>query len=146
MGVDGDDSPPDPVMCTESALDLESISIDLSALDLQFKLQIEPKREDIITLDEALTRVGGFGRFQVFSCMVFAVLRNFGQLPVYIFGINSEVPELYCRHSSYDAYEICTTYYVCSKRSEPNFEFRPNLNKAGFVNNWVIRNDWMCLS
>jgi len=40
-------------------------------------VQQKPRREEI-SLDEALRRVGGFGRFQCLSVFVFAILRNVG--------------------------------------------------------------------
>jgi hypothetical protein len=104
-----------------------------------------PRREEI-SLDEALKRVGGFGRFQCLAVMVFAIIRNVGQLPIYTFSINSEIPELVCRHSPTETFQICSTDYVCSHRSNPipDFEWSPNWNKPGIVKNWVLSNDWIC--
>jgi hypothetical protein len=136
---------PNGYSCGPDGYGYENTNDNQNLLSLPKKVPITSKREEI-SLDEALKRVGGFGRFQAFSVSVMSIVRNIGSLPVYIFGINSDIPELVCRNYPSETFQVCSTEYVCSNRSIPNFEFSPNWSKPGLVNNWVMRNDWTCLS
>ena len=42
----------------------------------------------LFTVNSAFEQIGGFGRFQLFACIVFAILRNVGSLFLITFGLN----------------------------------------------------------
>lgn len=49
---------------------------------------------EIMTLNQAFNRAGGFGRFQYLVCIVTALLRNFGMTYIYLAAL-ATIPQDY---------------------------------------------------
>ena len=52
------------------------------------------------TLNSAFEQIGGFGRFQFISIIIFSLLRSYGQLIIYLYAQNTEPIPFLCRTDS----------------------------------------------
>ena len=54
------------------------------------------------TLNSVFDQIGGFGKFQVLSLIIFSFIRNFGSYPLYLFGLSVEPQEFNCAFAGDD--------------------------------------------
>lgn len=97
------------------------------------------------TLNSAYEQIGGFGRFQFLVVIIFSLLRNSAQWPVYLFGMSMEPQEYLCREKPEDAFDFCSTTFICSKRAaHEKIEFKPLDGTNYFFDNLYVQYDLMC--
>lgn len=100
----------------------------------------------VFTVDSALNQIGGFGRFQFLTMILLTILRNYGQLPVYIFEVCIEKAEYECRSGPTQPWADCSIKFICDTRklSLDGFEWQPKTGEDGYSYNWFVDNDMMC--
>jgi len=81
--------------------------------------------------------------FAIFIC---ALLRNYGQLSIYLFGLNSDPQEYLCRTSPDEPFTQCSNRYICHMReSNPDgIEYILDQDRVGALANWFHTRDYMC--
>ena len=68
------------------------------------------------TLNSVFDQIGGFGKFQVLTLIIFAFIRNFGSYPLYLFGLSVEPQEYVCAFAVDDQefnLEPCSIEHIC---------------------------------
>jgi len=84
--------------------------------------------QKVFTLNSAFKQIGGFGRFQVFMTLVFALVRSYGMLMVYIYAQNTEPQPYLCRTNSISEFAQCQASLICEMRSLnlTGLEYKPD--------------------
>ena len=66
----------------------------------------EDKKTDekpkVFTLNSAYEQIGGFGLLQILALISLTLIRNFGSVNVYIFGISTAAMKYLCRSNEKD--------------------------------------------
>ena len=98
--------------------------------------------------DDALIKAGGFGRFQLLSLFCLASIRNMGLISVYVYAVLTQPVEYVCRQSASVPFESCSFESICLQRKSnlQGFEFMANVNDVSYFQNWLVKDDLMCVS
>lgn len=105
---------------------------------------IKPDNLQTFTISSALSQVGGFGRFQIIALILLMIIRNYGLYQFYQFGLSTEHQRYVCRDTPNEKFRICSTDYICSKKSVQNFEYVPDRTKEDFLENWYVELNLIC--
>jgi len=85
-------------------------------VEMESKLNISNLKA--FTLNSAFEQIGGFGRFQMFAVLILAIVRNFGMLNVYLYGLNTDPVAYQCKTGNATEFGDCSAEYICKMRKD----------------------------
>jgi MFS family permease len=79
--------------------------------------------------------------------IIFSLLRNTGQWPIYMFGMSMDPQDYQCRTSKDDDFKYCPNEFICEQRKNgASIEFEPMSQTNYFMENLFVSYDLMCTS
>jgi hypothetical protein len=101
----------------------------------------------IVSLDQALERIGGFGKFQIGLSILTALLYGSGTQVLYSIPFYQLYPELTC----YETTDLGTTltHPSCSRElacSSPSIKYQIDWTADKSIHNWMTDLDLICSS